>query len=186
MPATVVFMGDGLIAGGRWGEWLPAYEVTNLGIGGSTSDDLLGGLDVLVERHPDAVVIGIGTNDLGWRRTDEHVVRNIESILVTIRRRLPATRVLIHSVLPREREFADLIRSINRHLWQFAPTTHAQYLDLWPALAEADGELNPAYTEDRLHLTKEGYEAWVGELIPALEALFELPPSSSAIPVQHA
>ncbi|GAA3894463.1 SGNH/GDSL hydrolase family protein [Leifsonia kafniensis] len=186
MPATVVFMGDGLIAGGRWNEWLPAYEVTNLAIGGATSDDVLGGLDVLVEHAPDAVVLGIGTNDLGWRRSDEYVVRNVESILVTLRRRLPETRILIHSVPPREREFADLIRSVNRHLWQFAPTIHSQYLDLWPTLAEADGELNPSYTEDRLHLTKEGYEAWVSELIPALETLFELPPSSSAIPVQHA
>lgn len=186
MSATVVFIGDGLIAGGRWDEWLPSYEVLNLGIGGETSDDVLERIDVLVEQRPDAVALGIGTNDLGWRRSDEHVVRNIEMILVTIRRRLPETRILVHSVPPREREFAEAIRSINRHLWQFAPTTHAQYLDLWPALAQADGELNPAFTEDRLHLTKEGYEAWLAELVPALETLFEFPPSSSAIPVQHA
>ncbi|MGO4104547.1 GDSL-type esterase/lipase family protein [Leifsonia sp. YAF41] len=186
MSATVVFMGDGLIAGGRWDEWLPGYEVTNLGISGATSDDVLSHIDLLVEQNSDAVVLGIGTNDLGWRRSDEHVVRNVETILVTIRRRLPETRILIQSVLPREREFAEVIKSVNRHLWQFAPTTHAQYLDLWPALASEDGELNPAYTDDRLHLTNEGYEAWLAELIPGLETLFEIPPSSSAIPVQHA
>ena len=46
--------------------------------------------------------------------------------------------------MPRGHEFADQIRDINRHLWQFAPTVHAQWLDLWPALALEDGELNPA------------------------------------------
>jgi lysophospholipase L1-like esterase len=186
MSTTLVFIGDGLVAGGQWVDWLPDYEVQNLGIGGETTDDVLARLDMVVELDPDAIALGIGTNDLGWRRSDEYVVRNIETILVTLRKRLPDTRILIHSVPPREREFADAIRSINRHLWQFAPTTHAQYLDLWPALAEADGELNPAFTHDRLHFTPQGYEAWLSELKPALETLFEFPPSSSAIPVQHA
>jgi len=186
MSARVLFMGDGLIAGGSWSDWLPAFDVTNLGVTGETTDDLLARVDELVELAPEAVVLGIGSNDLGWRRSDEHIVRNIETILVTVRRRLPETRILIHSVPPRERELAETIRSINRHLWQFAPTTHSLYLDLWPALAEADGELNPAYSDDRLHLTAQGYGVWLAELIPALETLFEVPTTTSVIPVQHA
>lgn len=185
MSASVVMLGDGLTAAGRWDEWFPAYDVKNLGVNGDTTDEAIARLDAIIEVQPDAVALLIGANDLGWRRSDEYVVRNIETILVTLRRRLPQTRILVQSVLPREREFAATIRSINRHLRQFAPTQHALYLDLWPVLAEPDGELSPAFSDDRLHLNDEGYAAWVGELEPALEALFAHVPTTTSIPIQH-
>ncbi|SDK04899.1 Lysophospholipase L1 [Cryobacterium psychrotolerans] len=186
MSGSIVFLGDGLTAAGRWEESLPTFEVQNLGVGGDTTDEAIARLDSVVGMAPDAVVLLIGTNDLGWRRSDEYVVRNIETILVTLRKRLPHTRLLVQSVLPREREFATTIRSINRHLRQFAPTQHAQYLDLWPAMAEPDGELSAAFTNDRLHVNDEGYAAWVAELGPALETLFLHAPTTTAIPIQHA
>lgn len=185
MSGSIVFVGDGLIAGGRWDEWLPEYGIHNLGVSGDTTDELIARLDVVVERQPDAVAVLVGSNDLSWRKSDEYVVRNLETILVSLRKRLPGTRILAQSVLPRTSDFANTIRSINRHLWQFAPTQHAQYLDLWPALALPDGALNPVYTDDCLHLNAAGYEAWMAELKPALEELFERPPSTSKIPIQH-
>ena len=186
MSGSIAFVGDGLTAGGRWDEWFPAYTVHKLGVSLDTTDEVIERVDSIVDLQPDAVVLLIGTNDLGWRRSDEYVVRNIETFLVTIRKRLPHTRILVQSVLPRERDFAKTIRSINRHLRQFAPTQHAQYLDLWPVLAEPDGELAATYSTDRLHLTDEGYAAWVAELGPALETLFQTAPTTSAIPTQHA
>ncbi|TFB48410.1 GDSL-type esterase/lipase family protein [Cryobacterium tagatosivorans] len=186
MSESIVLLGDGLTAGGRWGDWFPGYEVQNLGVSGDTTDEAIARLDTIIEMEPDAVVLLIGANDLGWRRSDEYVVRNIETILVTLRRRLPHVRILVQSVLPREREFATTIRSINRHLRQFAPTQHALYLDLWPALAQPDGELSSEFSDDRLHLTDEGYAAWVAELEPALEALFLQAPTTTSVPIQHA
>jgi lysophospholipase L1-like esterase len=183
---SVVFAGDGLIASGRWSDWLGDYEVHNLGTSGHTTVEVLAGLDDIVAVAPDAVVLQAGTNDLGWRRSDEFIVRNLESILCLLRKRLPAARLLAVSVPPRETEFADIIRSINRHVRQFAPTQRAQFLDLWPALARPDGEIVDGFSPDRLHLNEEGYAAWLAELKPALEYLFERPPSSSAIPIQNA
>ncbi len=178
-PTALV--GDSLTQGGDWDALLPGETIYNFGVGGDTTDDVIARLWDVINSHPAIVVLLIGTNDLAWRRSVEHIVRNIETILVTLRKELPETRILVQSVLPRGHEFAEPIRDINRHLWQFAPTVHAQWLDLWPALALEDGELNPAYTEDRLHLTADGYRAWAGELAPALERLRQLPPSSRAI-----
>lgn len=178
---ALVLVGDSLTQGGDWEAWLPGEDVRNLGVAGDTTDDVVARLGDIVEARPAMIVLLIGTNDLAWRRSAEHVVRNIETILVTLRKELPETRILVQSVMPRGREFADQIRDINRHLWQFAPTVHAAWLDLWPAMALDDGELNPVYTDDRLHLNEEGYRMWLSELVPGLERARQLPPSSRAI-----
>src|SRR6478609_4981061 len=178
---VLVLVGDSLTQGGDWEALLPGERIRNLGVAGDTSDDLIARLWQVTEERPATLALLVGTNDLAWRRSVEHVVRNVETILVTLRKDLPETHILVQSVLPRGHEFADQIRDINRHLWQFAPTVHAGWLDLWPAMALEDGELNPAYTEDRLHLNAEGYRIWAGELAPALERIRDLPPSSRAI-----
>ena len=178
---TVVFLGDSLTQGGDWENWFPELNAINLGVGGNTTDDVLGRLESVVALNPDEIVLLIGTNDLGMRRNVESLVRNIQSILVELRRDLPGSRMLVQSIAPRGREFADRIREANIHLRQFSATVHAQFLDLWPIMALDDGELNPTFSDDRLHLNEAGYEAWLSELRPALVRLRDLPPMTSPI-----
>ena len=178
---TVVFLGDSITQAGDWAGWFPDLSTVNLGIGGSTSEDVLGRLSSVVALNPDEIVLLIGTNDLGMRRNVESLVRNIQSILVELRRDLPGSRMLVQSIMPRGREFADRIREANIHLRQFSATVHAQFLDLWPAMGLENGELNPAFSDDRLHLNDAGYEAWLSELRPALVRLRDLPPMTSPI-----
>ena len=154
-----------------------------MGVGGDTTDDVLARVDDIIAERPDEIVLLIGTNDLGTRQTVEHLVRNIETLCVRLRKELPGSRMLVQSIMPRGREFAKRINDANIHLRQFSSTVHAQYLDLWPAMALEDGELNPAFSEDRLHLSPAGYDAWVGELRPALARLRELPPMTTPIQI---
>jgi lysophospholipase L1-like esterase len=178
---TTVFLGDSLTEDGDWATWFPDLDAVNLGHGGDTTDDVLYRLDSVIAAAPDEVLLLIGTNDLGTRRTVEYLVRNIQSIMVDLRRDLPGARMLLQSIMPRAREFAGQIQDANIHLRQFAATVRAQYLDLWPALALPDGELNPAFSDDRLHLNDAGYQAWLSELRPALERLRDEPPMSRPI-----
>lgn len=180
---SIAFFGDSLTESGKWDEWFPDYSTMNFGAAGNTTDDLLARLDDVVQAKPDAIALLVGTNDLGMRRSVEHVVRNAELLLVNLRRDLPGTRTLVQSIMPRGREFADSIRDANRHLRQFSPTVHAQYLDLWPALALEDGEINPEFSNDRLHLNDAGYRAWLAELEPAIERLEDAPPMSRPIKI---
>lgn len=180
---VIAFVGDSLTALGQWDEWFPGESVRNLGVGGDTTDELIARLPEVIELSPATVVLLVGTNDLAWRRSVEYVVRNVETILVQLRRGLPDAYLLVQSVLPREREYSDAIKDINRHLWQFAPTVRAQYLDLWPVFALEDGSMNPEYSDDFLHLSAAGYDAWLTELRPALETVRSHPPMSSSIPL---
>lgn len=179
----IAFVGDSLTADGRWDEWFPEENVRNFGAGGDTTDDLLSRLVEVIDSHPSTVVLLIGTNDLAWRRSVEHIVRNIETALVRLRKALPESYLLVESVLPREREYAEVIKDINRHLWQFAPTVRAQYLDLWPALAGGDGGIQPEYSDDGLHLTERGYDAWLAELRTGLASVRSHAPMSTSIPI---
>ncbi len=180
---SLAFVGDSITAAGAWQEWFPDRRTHNLGVGGNTTDDVIARLDDIVSVHPDAVALLIGTNDLGTRKSVEHLVRNIEFLMVSLRRDLPGTRMLVQSILPRGREFAEQIKDANRHLRQFSPNVNAQYLDLWPAFALEDGEIDPRFSDDRLHLTAEGYGAWLDELHPALERLDGAPPMSRPITI---
>jgi hypothetical protein len=147
------------------------------------SGETLGMLPSIVDLAPHSIVIVVGSTELAGRRSVEHLVRNIELLLVSLRRELPDVCTLIQSILPRERELASQIRDANRHLWQFAPTAGAHFLDVWPRLALDDGELNPAFSDDRVNLNAAGNEALLLELGPALERLENAPPMSRPIKI---
>lgn len=169
---SIVFLGDSITNHGDWEGWFPGVEVHNLGVSGDTSADVLERLGEVVALNPQMVSLLIGTNDFGNHgRSVEHVVRNTELLLANLRRELPDAAILVHSILPRGREFADRVRDANRHLRQFAPAVGAEYLDLWPAFALEDGEVDPRFSDDRLHLTEAGYAAWLEVLRPALDRL---------------
>lgn len=178
---AVLFLGDSITAQGSWDDWLPGERTVNQGIGGDTTDGVLARLDDVIALEPEVIVLLAGTNDFGNHRASvEHVVRGVESVLVTLRRELPGVRLLLVSILPRQADFTPKIEAANRHLRQFVATCHAQYLDAWPALADGD-HLDERFTDDGLHLTDEGYRAYLAELVPALERVRELPPMSRSI-----
>lgn len=181
--SSIAFVGDSLTAGGDWSAWFPERVTHNLGVNGDTTDSVVARLNSVTDIRPDAVALLIGTNDLGQRKSVEHLVRNVEYLLVSLRRDLPGARMLVQSIMPREQELAAQIQDANRHLRQFSPSVNAQYLDLWPALAREDGELDPQFSADRLHLNERGYAAWLAELQPALERLDDAPPMSRPIQV---
>ena len=181
--SSIAFLGDSITNHGDWQTWFPDRLTHNLGVSGDTTDEVIDRIDSVIELHPDAVALLVGTNDLSQRKSVEHLVRNIEYLLVTLRRGLPGTRMLVQSIMPRGAEYAERVRDANRHLRQFAPSVNAQYLDLWPALSSDGEEIDAKYSDDAVHLTPEGYEAWLSELRPALERLDDAPPMSRPISI---
>jgi len=166
-----IFLGDSITEAGRWTQWFPELETVNMGIAGETTDDVVARLKEVIDADPGTVVVLVGTNDIGRRRrSTEYIGRNIETILVELRKRLPDARIILQSVMPRTKDFARSVREINVHIRQFASvaTARAEWLDLWPVLADADGALSTKYSDDGLHLNEAGYAAWVEALRPVV------------------
>jgi len=173
-PGHLVFLGDSITQGGLWQEWFAGAPVLNRGIDGETSADLLRRVDSAV-RDPLAVFLLIGTNDLTSGVPLQQITANVRALLAEIDRRAPGTPVVVQSVMPRTPRFRDDLRLLNRAYRRLVDGSadNVTYLDLWPALADDDGDLRAECTEDRLHLNGPGYAAWVEVLRPLVDALLE-------------
>jgi lysophospholipase L1-like esterase len=171
-PGHIVFLGDSITQGGLWPEWFAGVPVLNRGVDAETSEDLLRRVDTAV-RDPRAVFLLIGTNDLNTGVSLQQVIANVRALLAEIERRAPGTPVVVQSVMPRTPRFRDDLRLLNRAYRQLVDRSaeNVEYLDLWPALADEDGDLRREYTEDGLHLNGPGYAAWVGALRPLVDRL---------------
>jgi lysophospholipase L1-like esterase len=86
-------------------------------------------------------------------------------------------------VLSRACEYSESIYVLIRQLWPVAACVRALVWVLWEVFALEDGSMNPEYSDDFLHLSAPGYEAWLTELRPALETVRSHPPMSSSIPI---
>ena len=165
----VVFLGDSITAGGAWHEWFPDVPVVNRGIDGDTTDGVLNRLDSVIS-EPSKVFLLIGTNDLTFRRPIEQVFANQRSIIGGILTRAPRASLLVQSVMPRTREFRARLDQLNARYSALVDEFGATYVDLWPALSTPEGEMDPAFSLDRLHLNEAGYRAWTTVLQPLVRS----------------
>ncbi|MCK6123086.1 hypothetical protein KZX68_04960 [Microbacterium sp. EYE_80] len=167
---SIVFLGDSITEGGLWEEWYPGAGVVNRGIGGETAPQVMTRLDV-VANDPAAIFLLIGTNDLTLRYPVEEIAQNVRAIVERARALAPNAPIYLESVMPRGAKWRRKVLRLNDLLKRVAVQAGANYVDLWPALADEDGALRPEYTIDGLHLTGAGYRAWVAILQPVIAAL---------------
>ena len=161
----IVFLGDSITEAGRWHEWFPDLPVVNRGIGGDTTDGVLRRMDSAINA-PSKVFLLIGTNDISFRRPRDLVHANQRAIIEQIRARAPHADLYVQSVMPRTRKYRQRIDELNSRFRELAAEFGGTYLDLWPALSDAKGELNADFSLDRLHLNGAGYRAWTAVLRP--------------------
>jgi len=161
----IVMLGNSITAGGEWKELFPGVNIINRGIGGDVTDGVLERLDEVTESLPAKIFILIGTNDLAALKTPEYIIDNYGKILDRIRKASPATEIYIQSILPTDdsyhttRKNSD-IRLINMNLERMARESGLVYIDLYSHFVTPDSKMNPAYSNDGLHLTGEGFRLW--------------------------
>ncbi len=172
--AGIVFVGDSITEGWHTLEQDFAglsLKVVNRGIGGDTTPNLLYRLqeDVL-DLHPRAMVVMIGTNDLGEHTPPADIAGNLRVLHQRVRVAYPKIPIAWCLVMPRKGDdtYPERIRELNALVVQLAASDPLVTLcDTFTPLALPDGSSKPEdFVPDRLHLNPAGYSVWRSVLYP--------------------
>ena len=177
-PHRVLFLGDSLTERfdeGVWRQHMAPRRVLNAGVSGDRTEHLLwrlqhGNLD---GPPPAAVVVLIGTNDVGAGRIPEDTAEGIRADLQYLRRHLPDARIGLLGLWPRD-EWPDarLRRAtvaVNQLIRKCGDDRAIVYADIGGVLLDPAGRLDPAISPDHLHFTGAGYV----RLAPRLDRLID-------------
>lgn len=178
---SIVFLGDSITQGwGSLAQDFPGLNVANRGIGGDTTRGLRYRLkeDVL-DLHPKAVVLLIGTNDLELGSTPEAIAENIKAIVTDLRAENSTLAVLLCKVMPSysgNSRPADKIQKINALVdEEFAGDPATIRIDTYSIFADESGDAKIEEFPDRLHPNSVGYAKWKSALTPAFDKLGFVP-----------
>ncbi|HVU16100.1 MAG TPA: GDSL-type esterase/lipase family protein [Candidatus Didemnitutus sp.] len=174
----IVFVGDSITEG--WHTLKDDFaalhvKVVNRGIGGDTTPNLLYRLDDdILSLHPRALVILIGTNDLGEHTPPADIAENLRTLHRRIRARYPKIPIAWCLVMPRRGDdtYPARIGELNGLIRQLVATDPRITLcDTFTPLALPDGSSKPEdFVPDRLHLNPQGYAVWKTTVSPILES----------------
>ena len=178
----VVFMGNSITDG--WDDnHLEFFTDNNFacrGISGQVTGQMLCRFySDVVDLKPKAVVILAGINDIAGNQgpmDDQHIAENIFSMAEIAKQN--GIRPLITSCLPCDTipwnanvvNTATHVVNLNTMLKDYADANGITYVDYYTALTTPDGALNPAYTNDRLHPNRAGYDVMEPIVLAALKS----------------
>lgn len=185
-PGGIVFLGDSLTQRYPLADFYPNMPIYNRGIDGDTTVGVLKRLDVSVfALEPSIVVLQIGTNDLQVAEfPPKATIENIQLIVSKIKEGLPNVKILLVSLYPVNETPDKLIEKIvvgprtnkdllwmNSHL---KTLDQVEFIDVYPSLCDATGNLEMRYTKEGLHLSLNGYAQVTEKIKPVLEKAFQL------------
>jgi lysophospholipase L1-like esterase len=172
----IVFVGDSITEG--WNTLEQDFadlrlKVVNRGIGGDTTPNLLYRLqDDVLDLHPRALVIMIGTNDLGEHTPGADIADNLRDLHQKIRAAYPNIPIAWCLVMPRKADdtYPERIHELNALIRRIAGSDpRVTICDTFTPLALPDGSSRPEdFVPDRLHLNAAGYAVWRTVLHPIL------------------
>ena len=167
----VAFLGDSLTDFCDLELYYPQYITVNRGIGGDTTYDLQGRLQVSAyDLKPQVAVMLIGANN------PDTMLDNYEDILIGLRDHLPNTRVVLVSMTamggPYWGALNDRAQANNVEIERLAGAYGFTYVDVFtPMFDPSIGEVREGYTTDGGHFSHEGYLVLSGIIAPVLEEL---------------
>ncbi|MGC2411524.1 MAG: GDSL-type esterase/lipase family protein [Stellaceae bacterium] len=177
-PHRVLFLGDSLTErfdAEIWRRHMMPRRVLNAGVSGDRTEHLLWRLQHgnLGGPSPAAVMVLIGTNDVGAGRTPEDTAEGIRADLLYLRRHLPDARIGLLGLWPRDEWPEARLRratvAVNQLIRKCGDDRAIVYADLGGVLLDPAGRLDPAISPDHLHFTGAGY----ARLAPRLDALID-------------
>lgn len=175
-----LFLGSSSI---RFWKSLPAdmapYRVVNRGLAGSRIADVDYYFDRLVTPYrPRAIVFYGGENDLWAGESASALVGDFQRFLALKSRALGATPVYFISLKPSLKRLGQraVQAEVNRRIEDLAAARHdLAYVDVVPAMLDADGAPRDLFGRDGLHMRPEGYAIWTAAVKPDLARMATRP-----------
>ncbi|MEY3610221.1 MAG: hypothetical protein RLZZ264_742 [Bacillota bacterium] len=182
-PGGVVFVGDSLTQRYPLSEFYPGVHLYNRGIDGDTTEGLSKRLQLSIfDLKPKVLVLHIGTNDLqvlGLNK--ETTVQHIKALIHTIHQAIPTLKILLLSLYPVNESTDKLVNKFivgpRKNIdiqWindQIRMIEGVQFVNVYPALLDEEGQLKMQYSKEGLHLSLAGYAVVTDVVKPILEAL---------------
>jgi lysophospholipase L1-like esterase len=184
-PVGLLFVGDSITDfwPGRsketWEKFAP-YHPADFGISGECTEQTLwhltnGCLDGI---DPKAVVIMIGTNNIGHYGTEEPgwTAAGVKKVVATVREKLPKAKILLLGVFPRDSKASPMrkkVEAINEIIKGYDDGATVHYLDIGTKFLDDQGELPKDIMPDKLHPNAKGYQIWYDAMWPTLEPLLK-------------
>lgn len=158
-----------------WEAVFGKHAATNMGFGFDYIDNAYYRIadGELAGISPRVIILLLGTNNLGHRHdTPQACAANMKALVALLRKKAPASKILILGVLPRrEPQLAGPIAAVNRLYHSLADNRKVYYCDLTKALLPQGGGSipNPALMKDTVHPNTKGYDA----LAPLLKQILK-------------
>ena len=181
----VVFLGDSItdlwpmVGESSWLKLAP-YKPANFGVGGDCTEHLLWRLEhgELDAASPKVVVLLIGSNNIFYfaDETPEWTARGIEKIVTVIRKRSPASKVLLLGIFPRDEKESRVRRTItavNREIQRLNDGAHVRFADIGGQFLDGDGNIPADIMPDKVHLSAKGYDLWYRSLASILPGMLK-------------
>lgn len=175
---SVVFLGDSITEAWKtdFRKLFPGMKLANRGIGGDTTRGMLLRMkeDVLA-LNPSAVVLLMGTNDIGVDIPADAIGRNFEKIIAALKDHNPNMPIILCRMFPSsesKNRSKEQIATVNA-LYDAAVKGDSQVtvLDTYTLFADANGDARSDLFPDLLHLNNQGYERWAAALRPIFATL---------------
>jgi len=171
----VVFVGSSTFT--LWktmGEDFPGVKVINRGFGGSQLADSIYYADrIILPYKPRMVVVYAGDNDIAAGKSPERVLADFKALVEKIHAELPEARVGFVSIKPSKSRWKliDKVRAANALVKDYTETDdRLTYIDTFSITLGADGTpRDDLFIQDKLHLSRKGYELWQEVIAPAIQ-----------------
>ncbi len=179
----VVFLGDSIAGGYYYGTGTPVWSAfmaplgaADYGVGGQTTQTLLFQLSLgqLVGINPSVAVLIIGTNNLIEGDSPQATAAGVLADVNTIHAYLPATQILVLATPPGAPSPNDPYRRATEQTdalvaQMLAGDTRATFVNIAPALEQANGTISNLVEFDYIHPTVLGYFDMTLALIVPIE-----------------
>ena len=132
--------------------------IINKGINGDSTDGMISRLpSILTIEKPNLLILWAGINDLSAGRKPHDIIKNIAEIVRLCTNKQVSTVICGLTPVAGPTHLNEMIRELNELIYGFCEAQKIIYVDTYEPLSGKEGGLDPANSNDGVHLSNRGY-----------------------------